>query len=64
MPTVYAWEYDGGEDGSEEAEHRGAQRALAGDDVIDDVCWPCHNRQECRWCAGTAGSCWLSCERC
>ena len=37
MPTIYAWEYDGGEDGSEEAKHRGAQRALAGDAVIDDM---------------------------
>ena len=25
MPTIYAWEYDGGEDGSEEAKHRGAR---------------------------------------
>ena len=37
MPTIYAWEYDGGEDGSEEAKHRGAQRAFAGDAVIDDM---------------------------
>ena len=37
MPTLYGWDFEGGENGSEEAKQRGAQRAHAGDDVIDDM---------------------------
>ena len=37
MPTIYKWEYTGGEDGSAEAARRGTQRAFANDYVVDDI---------------------------
>lgn len=37
MPTLLVWTYTGGEDGSEDAERRGEQRAYPGDTIVDDV---------------------------
>ena len=37
MPSIFTWDYDGGEDGSPDAERRGKQRVYAGDLVLDDV---------------------------
>ena len=31
MPSIFTWDYDGGEDGSPDAERRGKQRVYAGD---------------------------------
>ena len=67
MPTLYGWDFEGGENGSEEAKLRGAQRAHAGDDVIDDVLGRAVIET---MSAGKVhlkldkGSCWLSCKRC
>ena len=36
-PSLYVWDYEGGEDDSPEATRRGEQRANASDPVLDDV---------------------------
>ena len=37
MPSSFSWNFEGGADGSPDAERRGKQRVYAGDLVLDDV---------------------------